>query len=690
MFVNGYPVKLRGACRHDMHPTLGRTTTAELDSLDAILFKEANMNFVRTSHYPPTERFLDYCDRYGIYVECETAVCFQNKSEDLPQYANQYVSQVKEMVKSFRTHPSIIIWSIGNESKYGENFYKSWEWVKATDTTRPVIFSWPGHQRDDKTKVYDIVSIHYPSTGGSLKQKGIPVKNFEAEENKPTLFDEWAHPACYTYETLQNDPNIREFWGQSIDMMWSNLFNVHGGLGGAIWCYVDETFMLPEPKTGTAFWRDIKYDDKPKENIGKCVGYGEWGIVDVWRRKKPEFWATKKAYSPIRLSIEKNISDFASGKNILIQVHNRFNHTDLKDIQGIYTYRGKKYKLQLPSIPPHKQGKIMLPSQSWATGEKIKIEFYTKDGNLIDIYQPVLGEEKIKLPEPAFTNKGITVEEDTEFLTICGKEFKIPFSKKSGLIVNAMVKGKTVIEKGPFLHHRNYQKNKKSCPKTIPFNISENDWIKTSLLYQKHDDKVIVELSGKYKDVTVDYQITVMSDGRIFISYHATGIPNELLYESGIALHLPNDLSRLTWKRNGHWGYYDDSSFAGNEGSTSLYNSNLIAYGQQPKQPWSMDTHNYFYWADTGSNCKKPLTRAAKGMKENIYYYTLFAKSKENSSLSVFSSDASIGCRLSKRSDEQLVLYINNRWDYPDIAWGNYCKRIKALPCKGEITLQLR
>lgn len=63
MLVNGHPVKLRGACRHDIHPILGRTTTAELDSLDALLFKQANMNFVRTSHYPPTERFLSFCDR---------------------------------------------------------------------------------------------------------------------------------------------------------------------------------------------------------------------------------------------------------------------------------------------------------------------------------------------------------------------------------------------------------------------------------------------------------------------------------------------------------------------------------------------------------------------------------------------------------------------------------------------------
>ena len=78
MLVNGKPVKLRGANRHDIHPALGRTTTAEMDSLDAVLFKEANMNFIRTSHYPPSEKFVEYCYRFGIYMECETGVCFVN------------------------------------------------------------------------------------------------------------------------------------------------------------------------------------------------------------------------------------------------------------------------------------------------------------------------------------------------------------------------------------------------------------------------------------------------------------------------------------------------------------------------------------------------------------------------------------------------------------------------------------
>ena len=124
MLVNGHQVKLRGACRHDIHPTLGRTTTLELDSLDAVLFKQANMNFVRTSHYPSTERFLEFCDRYGIYVESETAVCFVDtyrqknykpgRSQNDPAFAERYLGQCREMVKSLRSHPSILFWSIGN------------------------------------------------------------------------------------------------------------------------------------------------------------------------------------------------------------------------------------------------------------------------------------------------------------------------------------------------------------------------------------------------------------------------------------------------------------------------------------------------------------------------------------------------------------------------------------------------
>ena len=700
MLVNGMPVKLRGACRHDIHPTLGRTTTAELDSLDVILFKRSNMNFVRTSHYPPTERFLEYCDRYGIYVESETAVCFVDtyrqknyapgKTQDSAEFTPRYLSQCREMVKSFRSHPSILFWSIGNESVYGTNFQQCWDWVKATDKTRPVIFSYPGSV-GEKKPVYDILSMHYQDVNGNLNQWNRSTHGFQGE-GIPALFDEWAHPACYTYATLQEDPNIREFWGHSIERMWSGLFDAPGGLGGAIWGYVDETFMLPEPKVGTAFWKEFARTAKPEDYQGKCVGYGEWGIVDVWRREKPEFWATKKAYSPVRL-MTTEVASFLSGQRLLLPLYNCFDHTDLDEIKIRYTYKGLEKELPAPSIAPHQKGLLVIPAEAWEEGELLSICFYTATGELLDAEQVSLGSDyhvRLADSEASPVNGVLLVEETAGMMTIKGDGFEIPFSKETGLICNATSKGQVIIEKGPFLHldinlnHLTGAEVRKSARK---FLTSDSDWKKQSLTYTRKEGTVEVALSGFYQDVQTDILIRISPAGEMNVSYVVAGQPNGYLRETGLSFYLPERLDYLQWERKGMWSCYPEGAFAGNTGETSLYNPKQVRYGENPAQPWSADTHNYYYWADAGANCDRPLTQMAKGMKENIYRYTLSATGG-GAGLTVCSSDASLACRTSKRGDGQLMLYINNRWDYPEIAWGNYCKTLEAVPCYGEMKIR--
>ena len=700
MLVNGMPVKLRGACRHDIHPTLGRTTTAELDSLDVILFKRSNMNFVRTSHYPPTERFLEYCDRYGIYVESETAVCFVDtyrqknyapgKTQDSAEFTPRYLSQCREMVKSFRSHPSILFWSIGNESVYGTNFQQCWDWVKATDKTRPVIFSYPGSV-GEKKPVYDILSMHYQDVNGNLNQWNRSTHGFQGE-GIPALFDEWAHPACYTYATLQEDPNIREFWGHSIERMWSGLFDAPGGLGGAIWGYVDETFMLPEPKVGTAFWKEFARTAKPEDYQGKCVGYGEWGIVDVWRREKPEFWATKKAYSPVRL-MTTEVASFLSGQRLLLPLYNRFDHTDLDEIKIRYTYKGVEKELPAPSIAPHQKGLLVIPAEAWEEGELLSICFYTATGELLDAEQVSLGSDyhvRLADSEASPVNGVLQVEETAGMMTIKGDGFEIPFSKETGLISNATSKGQVIIEKGPFLHldinlnHLTGAEVRKSARK---FLTSDSDWKKQSLTYTRKEGAVEVALSGFYQDVQTDILIRISPAGEMNVSYVVAGQPNGYLRETGLSFYLPERLDYLQWERKGMWSCYPEGAFAGNTGEPSLYNPKQVRYGENPAQPWSADTHNYYYWADAGANCDCPLTQMAKGMKENIYRYTLSATGVK-AGLTVCSPDASLACRTSKRGDGQLMLYINNRWDYPEIAWGNYCKTLEAVPCYGEMKIR--
>ncbi len=112
LLVNGRPIKLRGVCRHSIHPIHGRAVPAEFDEIDAALFRAANINFVRTSHYPPSEHFLDACDRHGIYVEEESAVCWSNEEKgpsSSSEFTSRFMSQFQEMIERDRGHASVLL-----------------------------------------------------------------------------------------------------------------------------------------------------------------------------------------------------------------------------------------------------------------------------------------------------------------------------------------------------------------------------------------------------------------------------------------------------------------------------------------------------------------------------------------------------------------------------------------------------
>lgn len=695
MLVNGYPVKLRGACRHDMHPTLGRSTNRNLDSLDVVLFKQSNMNFVRTSHYPPSEDFISFCDKMGVYVECETAICFVNthrqknyspgKSQSDTTALPQYMGQMQEMVKSFVNHSSVLFWSIGNESIYGTNFQQTYDWTKAWDKTRPVIFSYPGSVPKENT-CYDLLSFHYPGIDGNLEQYGLPTRNFQTSKY-PSLFDEWAHVPCYTYSTLQDDPNIREFWGASLDKMWSNLFDAPGGLGGAIWGYIDETFMIPPLKEGKPYWIEFARTAKPEKDQGQCVGYGEWGIIDVWRREKPEFWGTKKAYSPIRI-LQTTLSSFVSGAPLYVPVYNRFDHTWLNEVTMKCTYKGHAKTVPMEAIAPHQKGMLVIPANEWQKGDAVLLEFFDLSNRLIDAEQLTI-EGSAANEASALSEQNLTVSDENDYLIIRGTTFEIPFNKLTGLIENAQSQNEVILEKGPFINlelNFNHKTGPEVREKARNFILNEQTWSKQSLTWEKSDKGINVKLTGTYQNIFATYDIQIKPTGTVHITFRTNGEPNGWLRESGIKFYIPQHMNQLSWKRKGYWSYYPNNSFAGNEGKTPLYNSHVVTYGMEPKQDWSADTHNYYYFGDKGAVSTQPLTNMAKGMKENILSYRV--SSGNLGSIKVISHDASLACRLNKINDKALLMYINSRWDYPEIGWGDYCKTLDVTPNYGYITLQ--
>ncbi len=693
LLVNGKEIKLRGACRHDIHPLLGRVTTPEYELKDVLLAKEANMNFIRTSHYPPTENFLQLCDEYGLYVEDETAVCFVGShriegyypgaTESDTGFTDRYLSQLKEMVVSHKNHPSVIMWSIGNENAFGSNFMKSYDWVKEYDDTRPVIFSYPG-KVPDSIRSYDILSMHYPGIHGNMNQYGEITKAFGYQQ-MPVIFDEWAHVACYNNFTIKEDPNIRDFWGRSLDSMWQKTFEANGGLGGAIWGMIDETFMLPDSLPGfNEWWGKIDKNVIPAEYSGNTIGYGEWGIVDTWRRKKPEFWNTKKAYSPIKL-LKTEIESFSVGTPVAIPIYNRFDHTNVNELIIRLKYKGQKKTLNSPDIAPHHYGTLLIPMDEWDQNEKVFIEFLDINNKLVDKYALQLTSENIVKYNDELTDT-IQIEENEKFLfVICENNTRIIISKKTGLINGIQQASGSFLFSGPNINLRT--KGKSIMYSYHQINEYCADWQLKHFNYKKSGKKVFISIIGEYDNVfPVEFEFIVSSNGKIEIQYHIKNVPQEYIRETGIKFELEDVFDSLSWERNSYWSIYPENHLSATKGKISLYTDKQKTYRNEPKKDWNQDIKSFYYYGTEDELIKQQLTNIAKSSKEHISEYCLHRNGKEV--ISVF-SNGSVSCRLAK-ADSKIILFGNNQMDYIDLSWGNYQRNlILEKSYSGEIILKI-
>jgi len=679
LLVNGRPVKLRGANRHDIHPTLGRTTTPEYDKQDVLLAKEANINFIRTSHYPPSNAFLDYCDQYGIYVESETAVCFVSShrsdayqstgaTQDDPLYTDWYLSQLEEMVNSHRNHPSIIIWSLGNESVYGKNFLYSYNWVKENDQTRPVIFSYPGHV-PDSIKLYDILSMHYPDWKGDLVQYGITTTDFSYDE-MPVLFDEYAHVACYNHIELKTDPNVRNFWGQSLDRMWTNLFEADGGLGGAIWGFFDETFMLPEDLPGfNQWWGIIDPDIIHTDYAGPTVGYGEWGIVDTWRRKKPEFWNVKKAYSPTKI-YQNRITDFVPGEDLKIPVHNRFDHTNFNEIKIEWKYGSYDGQITNYNLEPHAKGELKIPAQQWIESESLHLSFFQNDTSLVDRYIIQLGSKKVNLFTP---EKGsLTLFETDDILEFSGENITYRVNKNTGLFEDISKKGTTIIKNGPFINLRIPAKRGGSQTYYEMHDYAQN-WKRTGFKYTLEEGIAKIDLSGEYDSIKASFSITFDGTGNLNVGYQIFDSPAGLpIQESGIVFNTTGDFRKLNWNRDAYFTGLPEGHSGSSSGNVDLKVKTLMNYREKPLHGWELDRQNFYLY---GLDTILSYPNIARGMKENIWNYSL--QTNSDVGLTVV-SDGTQAVRFDNVEGEYR-LFVNDLWDYPSLGWGNYFKEIKTV-----------
>lgn len=666
MLVNGKTVKLRGACRHDMHPTLGRSTNRGQDSLDVMLAKQANMNFIRTSHYPPTEDFLEFCNRYGIYVQEETAVCFvlgwrtarynKFKTQSDPAYTDRYLGQLSEMIDRDRNNACVVMWSIGNESDYGTNFQKSYEFVKSADKTRPVSWSFPTGALNAGKRNFDILVSHYPAYDGSRSDLGKYEKNMKAEF--PIIGDEWAHVSCYNTDLSTYDPNVKDFWGISMDATWANRFDVKGYLGGAIWGMIDETFIMKD---------DMK-------------GYGPWGIVDVWRRKKTEFWNTKKAYSPIRLAVKEAQQ---KGGHVAVPVHNRFDHTNLAQVRATVMVNGKNVPVAMPNVEPHAKGIITVPVNQEAT--TVLIQFKDKTGALLD-------EELIDLkPRPVAPTVSAggswTIAEENTALTLKAGQISVSINKNTGAVEQASLGGKPVITGNPLVVV-NRPKDAGVLKNTDAI-FSGNYKVASFSFDKSKTDVFVIHSKGTVDKYPIEMATYLYPNGQLKIDYQIDSVP-AYTWDIGVGIPVAADLDRISWDRKGYWTSYPEGHLSAIKGTAEkIYNSEE-PYGVKPAFEVQYAMSDFMLTGkdlDVLRKVKKLASEIYRAKKENIYSYKV---ANELVGLNVV-SDGKQAAKMNVKKDGSQQLLVSDKWDYWTLSWGNYQgKPNKAKKAKGTVYVQLQ
>lgn len=586
LYVNGNEVKLRGINRHDVDPLLGRVCSDELAKLDAKLFKRANMNFIRTSHYPPSEAFLTACDQIGLYVEEESAVCWSgmqwvsmgrdNLTGEDPAYTAHYVGQMAEIIERDRSHASVIIWSIGNESKWGSNYEQSYNYVRSVDRSRPIKFSFPDKHLSPGAK-FDIFSAHY----APLKQDlGSPVY--------PVLHDEVAHIPCYNNTELENDPNVRNFWGESIYRYWEKIFQTDGALGGAIWSGIDEVFCIPGKPT---------------------VGYGEWGIIDAWRREKPEYWLVKKAYSPIRI-VDQAITNPGLGNAFHLPIANWFDHTRFHEIVFHWRVGEDGGVVTDVDVEPHQYGLLKLPPRDWKRGEILELWCIDNTGAVIDEYHLPIGRQSISIETSSPTEAPAISEHETS-IRITGHEFEIVLDRATGLLTEGKYKDTSLVRSGPYLHIDHY------CVPEL--------WHLTNLQVKSENNRVIVKLSGSYGRIDVTFHLSITNDGQVTTDYEIDRLdikhPVEGFDIVGIGFEVDDSVDGIAWHRKSQWSVYPESHIGRPKGIANRYTEgSQISVGMSPNGDWSMDKGSL---TTTKFNRNQSvLTNDFKALREHIYEFS--------------------------------------------------------------------
>lgn len=454
LLVNGKPVLIKGANRHEMDPNGGYVVSVERMIQDIKIMKQLNINAVRTCHYPDDPRWYDLCDEYGIYVTAEAnleshGMGYGEKSlAKFPEYLQTHIERNEGNVKTFINHPSIIVWSLGNEGGYGINFEKAYDWVKAYDQTRPVQYERGGY--DSKTDIHCPMYIDYEESEKYCKSDGV----------KPYIQCEYAHAMG------NSEGGFKEYW---------DLIRKYPKYqGGYIWDFVDQGLRDKSPITGKEiFTYGGDYGRYPASDYNfNCNG-----IIAPDRRLNPHAYEIQYWHQNVWI---KDLDAVNGAFNIYNE--NFFkNIDDLHLTATIYANGVKLSTVEIPEtkgIAPQTTKMVKSDALKYAIAEaetehgkeEITVNFafasdgtepLVEKGQVIARQQFVINEyqfDKVDTPIATTSTKisgkkgklqstsNIEVEETNSYVKVSAKRMSVTIGKKTGLIDYLDVDGEPILK----------------------------------------------------------------------------------------------------------------------------------------------------------------------------------------------------------------------------------------------------
>ena len=570
LLVNGQPILIKGADRHELDPDGGYIVSMERMIQDIRIMKQLNINAVRTCHYPDDPRWYDLCDEYGIYLTAETNLeshgmgYGEGTLAKRADFEKAHIERQEGNVHSFKNHPSIIVWSLGNEAGYGPNFEKAYDWVKATDKTRPCQFEQAG--QNGKTDIF--CPMYYDYRGCERYSQG--------ENPRPLIQCEYAH-------AMGNSMGgFKEYWdlGRKYPKYQ----------GGYIWDCVDQGMRDKSPITGREiFTYGGDYGKYPASDYNfNCNG-----IIAPDRRLNPHayevgyyyqsIWVTDKGLKEGKFEIY-NENFFKTLDDIELQwfVGGAGGHHHETDGRPAGMTFGHGGTIDISGIQPQ-QRKVITSEEMKQVIERvlghhgdneILVSFYFKSKNgapLINKGQ-VLAKQQFCInayqfpelkPQTSNLNSQISKEETNTYVKLSAGGTDIFVGKHNGLIDYITVDGKDMLQFRESIvpeFWRAPTDNDYGAGLQRRFATWKNPQMRVKN-FSVNDNSIVATLDMPEQKATLEMTYTLTPEGEIIVNEKMT-VDKEAkiseMFRYGMQLQMPKEYNMVEYYGRGPIETYSD------------------------------------------------------------------------------------------------------------------------------------